>query len=146
MQIWKTENSCMKLNQNIWPIIYEWFKQRRNDGVPIFDPHHIKSQTFKCKPLVVGKSANPIALKGLKSLPVIYKNNQRSWVTKDLVTDWFYNHFIKETLWHCNSIGLPSNCNILLFFDNCMAYQDPGVLQRGNIAACFLSANTTSLI
>ena len=37
--------------------------------------------TLKCKQLVMGKSAQSYALKGLKTLHVIYKSNRRSWGT-----------------------------------------------------------------
>lgn len=102
--------------------------------------------TYKCKPLVVGKSAHPRAFKGIKTLPVIYKNNKKSWVTKDITTDWFLNHFTKEARKHCNSVGLAPDCKILLLLDNCSAHPGVEVLQADNVVAFFLPPNTTSLI
>ncbi|XP_035210417.1 uncharacterized protein LOC118184799 [Stegodyphus dumicola] len=43
--------------------------------------------TYKCKPVLVGKSTNLRALKGVKSLPVIYRSNKNSWFTKQLMTE-----------------------------------------------------------
>lgn len=91
--------------------------------------------THKCKLLIIAKSANPRALKGFKVLPVIYKNNKKSWITKELTTDWFNNHFVPEARSHCTKVGLPEKCKIILMLDNCAAH--PKFLEKDNVTAHF---------
>lgn len=44
--------------------------------------------THKCRVLVIGKSANPRLIKGLKKsgLPIIYKNFKKAWLTQQICT------------------------------------------------------------
>lgn len=102
--------------------------------------------TYKCKPLVVGKSARPRPLKDVKVLPVLYKSNKKAWITRELMKNWFFNHFIKEARRHCNSVGLAPDCKIVLLLDNCTAHPDDTVLHDDNVLIKFLPPNTTAII
>lgn len=100
--------------------------------------------THKCKALVVGKSANPRALSGVRQvLPVIYKSNKKAWITRELCTEWFQEHFLKEVRKHYSEVGLPVDSKILLLMDNCTAHPE---LVAPNVSTLFLPPNTTSLI
>lgn len=99
--------------------------------------------THKCKILVVGKSAHPRSLKGVKVFPVIYKSNRRAWITQELCTEWFQKHFLQEVREHFCKVGLSKECKILLLMDNCTAHPK---LVAPNVISLFLPPNTTSLI
>lgn len=103
--------------------------------------------THKCKLFVVGKSAHPRSCKGIKVLPVTYRSSKNAWMDQDLTIDWFKNCFVKEARDHCTKVGLPENCKIVLFLDNCPAHPpDTKILSAKNISTHFLPPNTTSLI
>lgn len=102
--------------------------------------------THKCKLMVIGKSAKPRALKGVKVLPLIYKANKRAWITKELVKEWLEDYFLKEVRAHYRSIGLDDNADIVLVFDNCSAHPNADFLKLDNIIIIFLPPNCTSLI
>lgn len=51
--------------------------------------------THKLKALVIGKSKNPRCFKGFKN-PLLYSNSKKSWMTRHIFRDWFYNDFVKE--------------------------------------------------
>lgn len=100
--------------------------------------------THKSKLLLISKASKPRALKGIKKLPLIYKGNKKAWVTRDLMVEWFENHFVKEAREHTNKVGLPHDCKILLILDNCPAH--PQHLEKDNVTVMFLPPNTTSFI
>lgn len=100
--------------------------------------------THKCKLLLIGKSKNPRALKGVKVCPVIYKANKRAWMTSDIMEEWFYQCFVKEARRHCDSVGLSHDCKIILLLDNCTAH--PQTLTKDNVHVVFLPPNCTSII
>jgi hypothetical protein len=103
--------------------------------------------THQCELLVISKSKNPRPLKELikkGKLPLIYKGNKKAWITRDLMSEWFENHFVKKARRHCTKIGLAEDCKILLVLDNCSAH--PQGLQKDNVTVLFLPPNTTSLI
>lgn len=104
------------------------------------------SGTHKCKLLVIGKSKNPRCFKGVKTLPVIYRANSRAWITRDLMMEWFHDHFVPEVRESCNKEGLPKDCKIVLLLDNCSAHPPAHLLVSGNISAMYLPPNCTSLI
>lgn len=104
------------------------------------------SGTHKCKLLIVGKSAKPRALKNVKILPVIYRHNKRAWMTQDIFTEWFDNHFITEAKAHCKKVGLPDDSKILLVLDNCTAHPSAEILEKDNVRVIFLPPNCTSLL
>lgn len=56
------------------------------------------SGDFQVKPMLVYKSFNPRAFKGIdkSKLPVYWKANSKAWVTAELFKDWFLNCFVPE--------------------------------------------------
>ncbi|KAL4153779.1 hypothetical protein QTP88_001612 [Uroleucon formosanum] len=87
----------------------------------------------KLRHLFIGKSANPRCFKNVKSLPVTYKNNKKSWMTTKLWNEWL------ETL---NNDMRKQHRKIIIFVDNCAAHNNPPTLS--NVRIEFLPANTTS--
>lgn len=102
--------------------------------------------THKCKLLVIGKSAKPRAFKGIKTFPVHYKSNKRAWITQEITTDWFKNHFVPESRAHCKAVGLPDDAKILLLLDNCSAHPPADLLAKENTHVLYLPPNCTSLL
>nr|XP_024218269.1 tigger transposable element-derived protein 6-like [Halyomorpha halys] len=83
--------------------------------------------------LMIGKSKKPRCLRGVRTLPLNYKNNIKAWMTRDIFTDWL------------RSIDIHMRLNkrkILLFIDNCSAHTH--LPQFENIKIIFLPPNTTS--
>lgn len=89
----------------------------------------------KCKLLVIGKYERPRCMKNVKNLPVIYKSNQRAWMTSAIFANYLKDW--DEKL-RCQ------NRKILLLVDNCAAH--PKNLILTNIRLEFLPANCTSVV
>ena len=75
------------------------------------------SGTEKLPLLVIGKSRNPRCFAGMKTKPLRYENNTKSWMTRAIFTEY---------LKRLNKQTLLDNRNILLFVDNCSSH-DPGI-------------------
>lgn len=86
----------------------------------------------KLRPLLIGKSAKRRCFKNVKSLPVTYRNNRKSWMTTELWNEWL------ETL---NNDMRKQHRKIIIFVDNCTAHINPPL---SNVRIEFLPANTTS--
>lgn len=71
------------------------------------------SGTEKLKLLVIGKSKSPRCFKNIKELPVMYKNNLKSWMTSAIFLDWL--HVLDKKF-------SEENRKILLIIDNCPAH------------------------
>ena len=67
----------------------------------------------KLKPLVIGKFNNPRCFKNIKTLPVIYEANSRSWMTSEIFVRW-----IKRL----DKKFKQEDRKILMFVDNCPAH------------------------
>lgn len=106
--------------------------------------------SHKLKLLVVGKSKNPRAFKNTKieNLPVVYMNQSRAWVTREICIDWFKNNFVKEVKQHLRAKKLPLKA--LLLLDNAPGHPDSDDLKvktiDGYIEVMYLPKNTTALI
>ena len=87
--------------------------------------------------LVIVKSNDPHCFRGLKNLPVIYRNNKNSWMTAEIFTEWLQT-FISDML--------RENRNIMLLADNCSAHPQSAADRLSNIRLTFLPPNTTSII
>ena len=48
-----------------------------------------------------------------------------------------FKPFKKEVWCHCNSIGMPSDCKILLLLDNCAVDTGATILQYDDVVAYF---------
>ncbi|XP_023318329.1 tigger transposable element-derived protein 6-like [Trichogramma pretiosum] len=91
--------------------------------------------TDKLTPFVIGRSAKPRCLKGIKNLPVEYHANQKAWMNSMLISQWLINLNKKMKL---------AKRNILLFIDNCSAHKI--IPELSNIKIQFLPANTTFIL
>jgi hypothetical protein len=102
--------------------------------------------THKCKLMVIGKSAKPQALKGIKIFSMIYHANKRAWITQEIFGDWFNTHFVPEVRDHAKKVELPDNVKILLLLYNCPAHPPAETLIKQNIFVSYLPPNCTALI
>lgn len=101
------------------------------------------SGTIQLPLVVIGKYANPRALKGKKDhLPVSYKSQRSAWMTSELFKFWFEEECVPFVKAHLQIIGLP--IKVLLVMDNCSAHNT--VFCKDGITVMFFPANTTSLI
>ncbi|KAK4325314.1 hypothetical protein Pmani_004095 [Petrolisthes manimaculis] len=59
---------------------------------------------------------NPQALKNIAKalLLVVWKSNNKAWVTKALFMDWYYHHFIPEVEKYCRANSVPFNTQLVL--------------------------------
>lgn len=89
----------------------------------------------KRKLLVIGKSKKPRCFKNIRSLPVTYENNVKSWMTSDIFERWLRN-------WDAELKA--NNQKILLLVDNCPAH--PAVTNLKCIKLVFLPPNVTSVL
>ena len=95
----------------------------------------------KRKLLVIGRYKEPRAIKGIKSLPVNYRNNTSSWMTSAL---------FEEYLRDLNRNMKAQNRKILLITGNFSGHRKKksdggGDFKFSNIELLFLPANTTSI-
>lgn len=84
--------------------------------------------------LLIGKSANPRCFKNTKiaSLPVIYKNNKKAWMTSIIFEDWVKS-FDKKMK--------RQGRKVILFMDNGSSHVN---IKLSNVKMQFLPPNTTS--
>ncbi|XP_032880836.1 jerky protein homolog-like isoform X2 [Amblyraja radiata] len=104
------------------------------------------ASTHMLKLAVLGKSKRPRCFKGVTNLPVHYYANKNAWVTREMFTNWFNNHFVPAARAHCRKAGLVENCKIVLLLDNCSAHPPAEVLVKNNVFGIYLPPNVTSLI
>ena len=100
----------------------------------------------KLKPMLVHRSQNPRALKGIvkASLPVIWTANAKAWVTRNLFHEWFLNHFIPESERYCKDNKMPFK--IMLLLDNALSHPTYLDDMHPNVKVIFLPPNTTSIL
>lgn len=103
---------------------------------------------FKVKPLLVYHSENPRAFKRFKvckeSLPVMWRSNTKSWVTRVLFLEWVSKMFAPMVKKYLEEKGLPLRCVLVL--DNAPAYPPDLGAEFGWITVKHLPPNTSSLI
>ncbi|GBM81587.1 Tigger transposable element-derived protein 6 [Araneus ventricosus] len=87
----------------------------------------------KLPPLLIGRSKKPRCFAKIKSFPMMYKSNQKAWMTNEIFGDWLKG-IDKEMA--------KKKGRILLFIDNCNAHSNFPALK--NITVKFLPRNTTS--
>lgn len=66
----------------------------------------------KCRLLVIEKSAKPRALKGMKTMPVIYKASKHAMATSELINDWYTHNFVPKAHTHCHKVWLLADRKI----------------------------------
>eukprot|EP00106_Octopus_bimaculoides_P013734 XP_014781176.1 PREDICTED: tigger transposable element-derived protein 1-like [Octopus bimaculoides] len=74
------------------------------------------SGDFKLKPMLVYRAENPGALKGIlkSTLPVIWKSNEKAWITTTLFEEWFSYHFVPEVKEYCDKNELPFHAMLII--------------------------------
>lgn len=89
------------------------------------------------KPLVIGKAKKPRCFKNInpKDLSVHWHSNKKSWMTKDIMTNWLIS---------LDQRMLRKNRKILLFLDNASSH--PPALKLKSVKLVFLPPNATSLL
>ena len=105
----------------------------------------------RLKPVVVGKSAKPRALKSVMGhLHAAYYHNRSAWITQDIVTDWFHKDFDPAVRDYQSTFYGVSKEDVkaVLLLDNAPAHPGSSKLSSkdGKIKVMFLPPNTTSLI
>ncbi|CAH2276179.1 tigger transposable element-derived 1-like [Pelobates cultripes] len=106
------------------------------------------SGDFPIKPLLVYHSQTPRAMRGISksSLPVVWKANRKAWITRDISTQWFTDHFCPSVQRYCWRKGLEEKA--LLIMDNAASH----LTNLAELPTCiaveilFLPPNTTLLI
>lgn len=93
------------------------------------------SGTEKFKPLVIGKSGKPRCFKQIKTLPVTYRFNKKSWMNADIFSAWLID---------LNNKMKKQGRHILILIDNCTANKNIPKLR--NVKVIFLPPNTTSAL
>ncbi|XP_053954505.1 jerky protein homolog-like [Anastrepha ludens] len=78
--------------------------------------------------LLIGKSKNPRAFKNVKKLPVVYKNQNKAWMTSALFTEWFDDVFIPDVKKYQKKINKKGN--VLLLLDNAPTHPSESLLLR----------------
>lgn len=104
------------------------------------------SGDFKLKPMILYTSENPRAFKNVVKtlLPVIWKSNNKAWVTQQVFMDWFAQHFIPEAEKYCREKNIPFK--ILLVLDNAPG-QPPHLDDvHSNVKVVYMPPNTTSVL
>ncbi|CAG5048130.1 unnamed protein product [Parnassius apollo] len=110
-----------------------------------FMPCSNATGTHKLDLLVIGKAKNPRAFKNI-CLPVCYKNQSRSWVTREVFSEWFHKDFVPEVRKFMKRSNLPIKA--LLVLDNAPGHPNEQELKSsdGNIQTTFLPPNCTPLL
>ena len=104
------------------------------------------------KPLIIGKSKNPRAIKNIKqSLTAHYNNSRKAWMTADIMIDWFHHKLVPEIRrFQIEELKIPaSNVKAIVIIDNCPAHPpEESALKTvdGKISCMFLPPNTTSIL
>ena len=100
----------------------------------------------KLKPLMIFKSANPRALKGIKkdNLPVIWRSNKKAWMTQELFNEWFTAHFVPFVENYNKEQNLDNKA--LLILDNAPGHSAALTKMHSHIEVIFLPPNTTSIL
>lgn len=110
------------------------------------------SGSHKLKLLVVGKSKNPRSFKNFKkeNMPVVYKNQNRAWVSREIFKEWYKENFVPPVKEFLKRNKIPIKA--LLLLDNAPGHpiddeENMKVKTKdGFIEIMFLPKNTTALI
>lgn len=99
----------------------------------------------KLKLLIIGKAKNPRPFKNIR-LPVVYKNQNKALVTKELFYDWFHHDFVPEIKRFLKDKNLPQKA--LLVLDNALGHcpNDELSSSDGSVQTIFMPLNCTPLL
>ena len=101
---------------------------------------------FKLKPVLTDHSENPRALKNYvkSTLPVLYKWNNKAWMTAHLFTTWLTEYFKATVEVYCCEEKIPFK--ILLLSDNAYGHLTAlmGIYNEMNVLS--MTVNTTSIL
>ncbi|XP_023214516.1 jerky protein homolog-like [Centruroides sculpturatus] len=102
--------------------------------------------THRLPLLIIGKSKNPRCFKGIKQLPVIYKNQKNSWMDTSIFIEWYDTVFIPEVKKHQLTTG--NSGNVLLLIDSAQSHPSNISLERenGKFKVVFLPPNIASVL
>ena len=100
----------------------------------------------KLKLLLIHRSENPRCFKNVvkSTLPVIWKKQRKSWITKLIFQEWFVENLIPELKAYCERENMAFK--ILLIMDNASAHILPYEELSDNIKVIFMPPNTTSIM
>uniref|UniRef100_A0A8C8T197 Uncharacterized protein n=1 Tax=Pelusios castaneus TaxID=367368 RepID=A0A8C8T197_9SAUR len=105
------------------------------------------SGSHKLKLVCIGRSKNPRSFKGtqMRHFPVLYYNQTKAWMNREIFKDWFFKHFVPAVRDHLRSKNLPQRAVLLL--DNAPSHPNENVLKTsdGQIFVAYLPPNVTSL-
>lgn len=93
------------------------------------------SGSEKLKLLIIGKSKNPRAFRGIKSLGIVYYANQKAWMTSAIWLDW---------LTKLDKMFGRQNRKIILFVDNCPSHPKEIVSKLRFVRVEYFPPNATS--
>ncbi|GBM67806.1 Tigger transposable element-derived protein 6 [Araneus ventricosus] len=82
---------------------------------------------------MIGRSKKPRSLAKIKSFPIMYKSNEKAWMTREICGDWLKG--IEKEM-------AKKKRRIFLVIDNCNTHSNFPALK--NITVKFLPPNTTS--
>uniref|UniRef100_A0A8C0PPK2 HTH CENPB-type domain-containing protein n=1 Tax=Canis lupus familiaris TaxID=9615 RepID=A0A8C0PPK2_CANLF len=102
---------------------------------------------FKCKPLMVHRAQNPLALRGknLNCMPVHRRWNKKARMASEIFWDWFHNCSIPEAERYLHSKNLAFR--ILLILDNAPVHCHEELENaHPDTEVLFMPPNTASLI
>uniref|UniRef100_A0A8C4RMN9 HTH CENPB-type domain-containing protein n=1 Tax=Erpetoichthys calabaricus TaxID=27687 RepID=A0A8C4RMN9_ERPCA len=106
------------------------------------------SGSHKLKLVCIGKSKNPRSLKGtqMRNFPVLYYNQTKAWMNREIFKDCFFKHFVPAVRDHIRSKNLPQRAVLLL--DNAPSHPSENVLKTSDdqIFVAYLPPNVTSLM
>lgn len=102
--------------------------------------------THRLPLLIIGKSKNLRCFRGIKKLPVTYKNQKNSWMDTSIFIEWYDTVFIPEVKKHQLTTG--NSGNVLLLIDNAPSHPSNISLERenGKFKVVFLPPNVTSVL